>query len=107
MHTVLAKCKEWAKRFYAKLERYPRVRTVLGITLLIMAVIGALLPLLQGWIFFAAAVGVLGIDHPVIRWCFRQLEWLRPLLEWFRRQWQKVRPFKAKDAPPGGPNLRS
>ena len=48
-----------------------KLRTILGIGLLIMAVIGALLPVLQGWIFFAAAVGVLGIEHPIIRWCIR------------------------------------
>ncbi|MEO5922894.1 MAG: hypothetical protein ABIR70_03610 [Bryobacteraceae bacterium] len=82
-----------------------KFRTVLGIGLLIMAVIGALLPLLQGWIFFAAAVGVLGTDHPIIQWCFRQLAWLRPLKEWCIRQMQKVGFFKTKDAPPGGPGL--
>ena len=80
-----------------------KFRTVLGIGLLIMAVIGALLPILQGWVFFAAAVGVLGTDHPIIKWCFRQLEWLRPVGVWGRRQLQKVGLFKVKDAPPGGP----
>ena len=82
-----------------------KFRTVLGIGLLIMAVIGALLPVIQGWMFFAAAVGVLGTDHPIIRWCFRQFEWLRPLMEWGRRQLQRVGFFKVKDAPPGGPDL--
>jgi hypothetical protein len=51
-----------------------KFRTVLGILLLIMAVIGALLPILQGWMFFAAAVGVLGVDHPIIKWCRKQLQ---------------------------------
>lgn len=77
---------------------------MLGIGLLIMAVIGAMLPILQGWIFFAAAVGVLGKDHPIIRWCFRQLEWLRPVGEWFRKQFVKLGLLKPKDAPPGGPS---
>jgi hypothetical protein len=51
-----------------------KFRTVLGIFLLIMAVIGALLPILQGWMFFVAAVGVLGTDHPIIKWCRKQLQ---------------------------------
>jgi hypothetical protein len=50
-----------------------KFRTILGIGLLIMAVIGAMLPILQGWMFFLAAVGVLGVDHPIIKWCRRQL----------------------------------
>jgi uncharacterized membrane protein YbaN (DUF454 family) len=82
-----------------------KLRTILGISLLIMAAIGAMLPLLQGWIFFAAAVAVLGTDHPIIKWCFRQMERLRPVMEWCRRQMQKVGLFKTKDAPPGGPGL--
>ena len=82
-----------------------KFRTVLGIALLVLAVIGALLPIIQGWMFFAAAVGVLGTDHPIIKWCFRQLEWLRPALEWLRKQLRRVGIGKAKeeDAPPGGP----
>jgi len=82
-----------------------QLRTILGVALLIMAAIGAMLPLLQGWIFFAAAVGVLGTDHPIIKWCFRQMERLRPVMEWCRRQMQRAGFFKAKDAPPGGPGL--
>ena len=50
------------------------VRTVIGIFLLVLAAIGAVLPLLQGWIFFGAAVAVLGTDHVITRWCFRQME---------------------------------
>jgi hypothetical protein len=102
--------KEWAKRLYAKLERYPRIRTAIGIGLLVLAVIGSLLPILQGWMFFAAAIGVLGMEHPIIRWCFRQLEWLRPVLDWLRARWQGFRRlldrlgiWKFKDLRPGGP----
>jgi uncharacterized membrane protein YbaN (DUF454 family) len=80
-----------------------KLRTVLGIGLLIMAVIGALLPLLQGWVFFLAAVGVLGKDHPIIQWCFRQLEWLRPVQQWFRRQLERMGILRPKDLPPNGP----
>jgi uncharacterized membrane protein YbaN (DUF454 family) len=50
-----------------------KLRTAAGIGLLILAVIGAMLPILQGWMFFLAAVGVLGVDHPIIKWCRRQL----------------------------------
>lgn len=50
-----------------------KLRTIAGIGLLILAVIGAMLPILQGWMFFLAAVGVLGVDHPIIKWCRRQL----------------------------------
>jgi len=57
------------------------IRTVIGVLLLVMAVIGSLLPIVQGWIFFVAAVGVLGTDHVIIKWCFRQMtrgkEWVR------------------------------
>jgi len=81
-----------------------KFRTILGIGLLVMAVIGALLPILQGWMFFAAAVGVLGTDHPIIKWCFRQLEWLRPLLQWCRKQLQRVGIWREKDLPPNGPD---
>lgn len=65
-----------------------KVRTALGIFLLIMAVIGALLPVLQGWMFFAAAVGVLGTDHAIIKWC--------------RRQLNRFGIWKDKDYPPSG-----
>jgi len=65
------------------------IRTVLGIILLILAVIGSLLPLVQGWIFFLAAVGVLGTDHVIIKWCYRQMDrgkqWLRQLHARWRR----------------------
>ncbi len=67
------KVKAWARRVDAKLQRYPRTRTAVGIFLLVMAVIGSLLPVLQGWMFFVAAVGVLGIEHPIIQWCLNGL----------------------------------
>lgn len=70
-----------------------KFRTALGIGLLILAVIGALLPILQGWMFFLAAVGVLGVDHPIIKWCLRQLNW-------FRRQLNRFGIWKDKDFTP-------
>jgi hypothetical protein len=66
-----------------------KLRTAAGIGLLILAVIGAMLPILQGWVFFLAAVGVLGVDHPIIKWC--------------RRQLNRFGIWKEKDLSPGGP----
>jgi len=60
------------------------VRTILGILLLIMAVIGGLLPVLQVWMFFAAAIAVLGTDHVIVQWGVRRLEryaWARRLMD--------------------------
>ena len=80
-----------------------KLRTALGVLLIILAVVTGPIPIIQGWMFFVAAIAVLGRDHPVIKWCFRQLEWLRPVGEWGRRQLQKMGLLKVKDAPPGGP----
>jgi uncharacterized membrane protein YbaN (DUF454 family) len=75
-------------------------RTVLGIGLLIMALIGALLPVLQGWVFFIAAVGVLGKDHPIIQWCFRMMR----KIPWADKALDKLNiEKKPGDYPPGGP----
>ena len=75
-------------------------RTVLGVGLLIMAVIGGLLPILQGWIFFVAAVGVLGKDHWIMRWVF---SWLRKI-PWGAKVLEKLNlETKPGDYPPGGP----
>ena len=69
-----------------------KIRTVVGVILIILAVIGSLLPLVQGWIFFVAAVGVLGTDHTIIKWCYKQMEWgkdwvlrLRTKLGWKKK----------------------
>jgi protein-S-isoprenylcysteine O-methyltransferase Ste14 len=51
-----------------------KIRTVIGVILIILAVISGPIPLVQGWIFFAAAVAILGTDHVIIKWCFRQIE---------------------------------
>lgn len=60
------------------------LRTVLGVFLLVMSVIGGLLPILQGWMFFAAAIAVLGTDHAIVRWGVRKFErfpWARKLMD--------------------------
>ena len=43
------------------------VRTVIGVGLLILGVIGSLLPIVPGFVFFAAGIAVLGTDHVIVR----------------------------------------
>jgi uncharacterized protein YqgC (DUF456 family) len=43
------------------------VRTVIGVILLILGVIGSLLPIVPGFVFFAAGIAVLGTDHVIVR----------------------------------------
>ena len=74
------------------------VRLALGYFLLFMAVIGSLLPVLQGWAFFVAAVGVLGLDNPIIQLCLRQMARIKSV----RVQLEKRGWLKHEDYPPGG-----
>lgn len=77
------------------------VRTIVGVLLLIMSVIGGLLPVLQGWMFFAAAIAVLGTDHVIVRWGLRRIQrWA-----WGRRIVAKLGGkfgFPTEDQPPAG-----
>ena len=43
------------------------VRTVIGVGLLILGVIGTLLPIVPGFVFIAAGIAVLGTDHAIVR----------------------------------------
>jgi uncharacterized protein YqgC (DUF456 family) len=43
------------------------VRTILGVGLLIVGVIGTLIPVMPGFVFFAAGIAVLGTDHAIVR----------------------------------------
>jgi len=43
------------------------IRTIVGVVLLILGVIGSLLPIMPGFVFFAAGIAVLGTDHAIIR----------------------------------------
>ena len=43
------------------------VRTVIGVALLMLGVIGSLLPVIPGFVFFAAGIAVLGSDHVIVR----------------------------------------
>lgn len=43
------------------------VRTIIGVGLLTLGVIGSLLPVIPGFVFFAAGIAVLGTDHVIVR----------------------------------------
>ena len=43
------------------------IRTVIGVGLLILGAIGSLLPIVPGFLFFAAGIAVLGMDHAIVR----------------------------------------
>lgn len=73
------------------------LRTVAGVILLILGVIGSLLPVLQGWMFFAAAVAVLGTDHAIVQWAKRRLE----RYAWARRFMERLGISKKEEAPGG------
>ncbi len=75
------------------------IRTVAGILLLILGVIGSLLPVLQGWMFFAAAVAVLGTDHAIVQWGVRRLE----RYSWARRFLDKLGIRKKEQSAPPNP----
>lgn len=43
------------------------VRTVAGVGLLILGVVGSILPIVPGFVFFAAGIALLGTDHVIVR----------------------------------------
>jgi len=43
------------------------VRTIVGVGLLILGLIGSLLPVVPGFVLFAAGIAVLGTDHAIVR----------------------------------------
>jgi uncharacterized membrane protein YbaN (DUF454 family) len=59
------------------------VRTIIGVTLLILGVIGSLLPVVPGFVFFAAGIAVLGTDHAIVR---RLLPYGRRVRDWLERR---------------------
>jgi uncharacterized protein YqgC (DUF456 family) len=59
------------------------VRTVLGVGLLILGVIGTLLPVVPGFVFFAAGIAVLGTDHAIVR---RFLPYVHRVRAWLERR---------------------
>ena len=59
------------------------VRTVIGVGLLILGVIGSLLPVVPGIVFFAAGIAVLGTDHVIVR---RLQPYVRRVRGWLERR---------------------
>lgn len=57
------------------------VRTIIGVALLILGVVGSLLPVVPGFVFFAAGIAVLGTDHVIVR---RLLPYFQRLRTWSR-----------------------
>jgi uncharacterized membrane protein YbaN (DUF454 family) len=71
------------------------LRTILGIGLLILGVIGSLLPVVPGFVFFAAGIAVLGTDHVIVR---RLLPYFHRLRAWSRgwlERWGILKPQKS------------
>jgi uncharacterized protein YqgC (DUF456 family) len=58
-------------------------RTILGVGLLGLGVIGTLLPVVPGFIFFAAGIAVLGTDHAIVR---RLLPYVHRVRAWLERR---------------------
>jgi uncharacterized protein YqgC (DUF456 family) len=59
------------------------VRTIIGVGLLILGVIGSLLPVVPGFVFFAAGIAVLGTDHVIVR---RLQPYVRRMRAWLERR---------------------
>ena len=56
-------------------------RTILGVGLLILGVIGTLIPVMPGFVFFAAGIAVLGTDHVIVRRLHPYVQKVRGWLE--------------------------
>jgi uncharacterized membrane protein YbaN (DUF454 family) len=70
------------------------LRTIIGVGLLVLGVIGTLLPVVPGFVFFAAGIAVLGTDHAIVR---RFLPYVRRLGAWLRERlerWGILKPHK-------------
>lgn len=77
------------------MRRLPHsVRTVIGVILIILAIVTGPIPIVQGWMFFLAAVAVLGTDHVIVKWCYRQMERGKDWMQRFRLVRQCMRPLE-------------
>jgi uncharacterized protein YqgC (DUF456 family) len=56
-------------------------RTVIGVSLLILGAIGVVLPIVPGFVFFAAGIAVLGTDHAMVRRLMPHVHRMRAWLE--------------------------
>ncbi len=59
------------------------VRTAIGVALLILGAIGSLLPIVPGFVFFAAGIAVLGTDHAIVR---RLMPYVHRVRAWLERR---------------------
>ena len=83
------------KQMRILLQRAAYVRRPLGITCLIIGVLGWILPILPGWPFIVPAVALLGRRDPLVR---HPHLWLRRVLRRMRRaeqQWLRSLGFRA------------
>jgi len=56
---------------------------VIGVFLLIVGAIGSLVPIVPGFIFFAAGIAVLGTDHAIVR---RLMPYVHRVRGWLERR---------------------
>jgi uncharacterized protein YqgC (DUF456 family) len=62
---------------------------VIGVALLILGAIGALLPIVPGFVFFTAGIAVLGTDHAIVR---RLMPYVHRVRAWLERRGLLKRP---------------
>ncbi len=56
---------------------------MIGVALLSLGAIGSLIPIVPGFIFFAAGIAVLGTDHAIVR---RLMPYIRRVRAWLERR---------------------
>ena len=56
---------------------------MIGVFLLIVGAIGSLVPIVPGFIFFAAGIAVLGTDHAIVR---RLMPYVHRVRGWLERR---------------------
>lgn len=56
---------------------------MIGVALLILGAIGSLIPVVPGFVFFAAGIAVLGTDHAIVR---RILPYIHNVRGWLERR---------------------
>ncbi len=91
------------------------LRIGLGISLIVLGIVGGMLPILQGWIFFTAGVLILARDVPFVRRWLHYAEQRIPVLKrvldqgrhWHDRRRQRKAGVVREAAPPPSPDPAS
>jgi hypothetical protein len=78
-----------AERSKGRSSTLTRVRSIGGVLLVAVGLLGLVLPIIPGVPLLMAGVAVLGQDHPLIR----------PALAWLRRRREAWRGARGKQAP--------